>query len=320
MSTDLLARTPVVVVTGFLGSGKTTLINHVLTDGSLGRVAALVNDFGEINIDAALVSSVADEVVQLTNGCICCSINGDLYAAAERTLALDPPVDRIVVETTGVADPLPVGLTFLETDLRRRTSLDAVITVVDCANFALDLFAEGPALAQIVHGDVIVLNKTDLVAPAELEALERRIEIVRRRPRMVRACFGDVPRALLVDPVGPNLAVLDAAGVPGHGHAEPGFSVETFRSEQPLSARRFQAWCDEGFPAGVYRAKGLVRFDRPDEVFLFQLCGARTSFDRYDADVSGAELVFIGQGLERALLESRLDACAATRIPATSSA
>jgi G3E family GTPase len=318
MSVDLFARTPVVVVTGFLGSGKTTLINHVLTDGSLGRVAALVNDFGEINIDAALVSSVADEVVQLTNGCICCSINGDLYAAVERTLALDPAVDRIVVETTGVADPLPVGLTFLETDLRLRTSLDAVITVVDCANFALDLFAEGPALAQIVHGDVIVLNKTDLVAPAEIEALERRIEIVRRRPRIVRARFGAVPRALLVDPVGRDLALL-RTGAPEHRHGDPGFAVETFRSDHPLSARRFQAWCDEGF-AGVYRAKGLIRFDRPDEVFLFQLCGARASFDRYEADVAGAELVFIGQELERAVLQSRLDACVAMRMPATSSA
>ena len=104
---DALGRTPVTIITGFLGSGKTTLLNHVLASGQFGRVAALVNDFGEINIDGALVASVADEVVQLTNGCICCSINGDLLSAALRVLALDPPVDRIVVETTGVADPLP---------------------------------------------------------------------------------------------------------------------------------------------------------------------------------------------------------------------
>ena len=134
-------RTPVTVITGFLGAGKTTLVNHLLAARELGRVAALVNDFGAINIDAALVSTVADEIVQLTNGCVCCSINGDLYGSVEQILALDDPVDRIVVETTGLADPLPVGLTFLQTDLRERTCLDAVITVVDCANFALDLLS-----------------------------------------------------------------------------------------------------------------------------------------------------------------------------------
>lgn len=193
-------RTPVTVITGFLGAGKTTLLNHLLSAGELGRVAALVNDFGAINIDAALVSTVADEVVELTNGCVCCSINGDLYGAVQRILALADPVDRIVVETTGLADPLPVGLTFLQTDLRERTSLDAVITVVDCANFALDLFASGPALAQIVHGDFIILNKADLVASEDREALERRIRIIKPRARTLTACQGCVPPEILFDP------------------------------------------------------------------------------------------------------------------------
>jgi G3E family GTPase len=156
-------RVPATIVTGFLGSGKTTLINHLLSHGGLGRVAALVNDFGAIDIDAALVSEVADEVIQLSNGCICCTINGDLYAAVERVLALTPPVDRIVIETTGLADPLPVGLTLLQTDLKSRCLLEAVVTVVDCANFALDLFAADAAMAQIVHADIVILNKNDLV-------------------------------------------------------------------------------------------------------------------------------------------------------------
>jgi G3E family GTPase len=108
-------RIPATIMTGFLGSGKTKLINQLLSRGAFGRVAALVNDFGVIDIDAALVSKLAGEVVQLSNGCICCSINGDLYSAIE--LALAPPIDRIVIETTGLADPLPVGLTMLQSDL-----------------------------------------------------------------------------------------------------------------------------------------------------------------------------------------------------------
>jgi len=306
----------VVVVTGFLGSGKTTLINRVLSGGEFGRVAALVNDFGAINIDAALIASVADEVVELTNGCICCSINGDLYAAAKRTLSLEPAVDRVVVETTGLADPLPVGLTFLETDLREHMSLETVLTVVDCSSFALDLFADGAPLAQIVHGDVIVLNKTDLVEEAEIASLERRIAVVKPRARTIRARFGDVPDEVLVDPHGTRLgSILADASPEAHGDGH-GFRMEALQVDQPLSAARFQLWLDRGMPAGIYRAKGFVRFDRPSGVFLFQLCGSRAAFDPCDMDVPGAELVFIGQGVDRSELSAHLRACVASPQPA----
>jgi G3E family GTPase len=304
------ARIPVTVLTGFLGAGKTTVVNHLLSVGELGRVAALVNDFGAINIDAALVSTVADEVVQLTNGCVCCSINGDLYGAVQRILALADPVDRIVVETTGLADPLPVGLTFLQTDLRARTSLDAVITVVDCANFALDLFASGPALAQIVHGDFIILNKADLVSPEDREALERRIRVIKPRARTLTARQGRVPPEVLFDP-GAQCSWDDAPrAMRGDGHADH-FRAEAFRDDRPLSSTRFQAWLDDGLPAGVFRAKGLVRFDRIDELYVFQLCGPRAAFEPATAalDVAGVELVFIGPDLDRDELARGLEAC-----------
>jgi G3E family GTPase len=305
-------RTPVVLITGFLGSGKTTLINHLLAGGRLGRVAALVNDFGAINIDAALIASVADEVVQLTNGCVCCTINGDLYGAAQRTLALEPAVDAIVVETTGLADPLPVGLTFLQTDLRERTSLEAVVTVVDCANFALDLFETGPALAQIVHGDVIVLNKADLVAPDDLESLERRIAVLKPRARTLRSSFGRVPRAALLGDLDSGLSfdLLDE-GHDRHDVEGDRFQAEAFRLDTPLAAERFQALLDGGLPEGVFRAKGFVRFAGSDQVYLFQLCGSRSSFDACETEVGGTELVFIGRNLDRASLADCLSSCLA---------
>jgi G3E family GTPase len=312
MTTDRLGRTPVVIITGFLGSGKTTLLNHLLSSTRFGRVAALVNDFGAINIDAALVAPVADEVVQLTNGCVCCTINGNLLAAAERILELDPPVDLIVVETTGLADPLPVGLTFLQTELRSRTSLDAVITVVDCANFALDIFSSDAAMAQVVHGDMIILNKTDLAHDGEVDSLRRRIAIMKPRARMLRAQYGRVPFEALLDPRdhGRRWDADDAGADEHRAHVlDDGFRAEAFRFTEPLSAERFQAWLDGGLPDGVFRAKGLVQFDRPDGRFVFQLCGSRAAFEPYDDQPGGSELVFIGHELDAALIAQGLEAC-----------
>ena len=123
---------PVTIITGFLGSGKTTLLNHILSNQEGLKTAVLVNEFGEIGIDNELIISSSDDMVELSNGCICCTINSDLQDAVYRVLERDDKVDYLVVETTGVADPLPVALTFLGTELRDLTRLDSIITTVDC--------------------------------------------------------------------------------------------------------------------------------------------------------------------------------------------
>jgi G3E family GTPase len=314
---DLLERVPATIVTGFLGSGKTTLINHLLSHGGLGRVAALVNDFGAIDIDAALVSEVADEVIQLSNGCICCTINGDLYAAVKRVLALTPRVDRIVIETTGLADPLPVGLTLLQTDLKSRCLLEAVVTVVDCANFALDLFAADAAMAQIVHADVVVLNKNDLVNEDAVASLERRISVIKPRARRIRAAFGRAPTAAILS--APEEPTIASQRGQHHAHARDhiladGFSAHAISINEPISAVQFQTWLNEGFPRSVFRAKGIIRFDRPGGWFVFQLCGDRASFEPYaGAPVEGG-IVFIGRNIDARELERRLKRCLAPRL------
>jgi len=131
---------PVTIITGFLGSGKTTLLNHILTNQEGLKTAVLVNEFGEIGIDNDLLITTGDDMVELNNGCICCTINNDLMDAVYRVLEREDRVDYLVVETTGLADPLPVALTFLGTELRDMTRLDSIVTVVDAENYSLDLF------------------------------------------------------------------------------------------------------------------------------------------------------------------------------------
>ncbi|BAY27953.1 cobalamin synthesis protein P47K [Calothrix sp. NIES-2100] len=189
---------PVTIITGFLGSGKTTLLNHILTNQQGLKTAVLVNEFGEIGIDNELIVSTDENMVELNNGCICCTINSDLVDAVYKVLEREEKLDYLVVETTGLADPLPVALTFLGTELRDLTRLDSIITVVDAANYSLDLFNSQAAYSQIAYGDVIILNKADLVDETALNELERKIGEVREGARILRTTRSEVPLPLIL--------------------------------------------------------------------------------------------------------------------------
>jgi G3E family GTPase len=189
---------PVTIITGFLGSGKTTLLNHILSNQQGLKTAVLVNEFGEIGIDNELIVSTDDNMVELNNGCICCTINEDLVNAVYKVLERQENLDYLVVETTGLADPLPVALTFLSTELRDMTRLDSIVTVVDAANYSLDLFNSQAAYSQIAYGDIIVLNKTDLVEEADLDLLEVKIRDVKDGARILRTVKSQVPLPLVL--------------------------------------------------------------------------------------------------------------------------
>ncbi|MEM9136890.1 MAG: GTP-binding protein [Cyanobacteria bacterium P01_F01_bin.42] len=194
---------PVTIITGFLGSGKTTLLNHILSNQDGLKTAVLVNEFGEIGIDNDLLIQTGDgnsddNMVELSNGCICCTINNDLVEAVYKILERSDNVDYLVVETTGLADPLPVALTFLGTDLRDVTRLDSIVTMVDSENFSLDLFNSEAAQSQIAYGDIILLNKADLVDEASISSLETRIHDMREGARIIRTTKAEVPLPLLL--------------------------------------------------------------------------------------------------------------------------
>ncbi|MGB7248675.1 MAG: GTP-binding protein [Phormidesmis sp.] len=190
---------PVTIITGFLGSGKTTLLNHILTNQDGLKTAVLVNEFGEVGIDNELLITTSDDnMVELSNGCICCTINNDLLEAVYKVLERADKIDYLVVETTGLADPLPVALTFLGTELRDLTRLDSIVTVVDAENYSLDLFNSQAAYNQIAYGDIILLNKMDVVDEADADLLEVKLRDIKEDARILRTDHSQVPLPLIL--------------------------------------------------------------------------------------------------------------------------
>lgn len=332
---------PVTIITGFLGSGKTTLLNHILNNQRGMRTAVLVNEFGEISIDAELIVSSEEDLVELNNGCICCTIRDDIAESVLRLMERSDKIDYLVVETTGLADPLPVALTFLGPELRDLTRLDSIITLVDATNFAPDLFNSNVAYSQIAYGDVILLNKTDLVEEAEIERLEKRIREIKEDARILRTVNSAVPLELILDTDLFQASSLpreeahvhdghdhhdhehdhDHCEHPDHHHSHPshieadGFNSLAFESDQPFSLDAFQNFLNE-LPDAVFRAKGVLWFEESPERHIFHLSGRRytLSSDEWPRQPKN-QLVLIGQRLDTARLREKLQACIAR--PAT---
>jgi G3E family GTPase len=190
---------PVTIITGFLGSGKTTLLNHILSNRQGLKIAVLVNEFGDINIDSQLLVSIDEGMLELSNGCICCTINEDLVEAVYKILEREDRVDYMVIETTGVADPLPIILTFLGTELRDMTRLDSIVTMVDSETFTPEHFDSEAAFKQITYADITILNKTDLASTEQVLNLEAYIKSVKEGARILHSKHGEVPLNLILD-------------------------------------------------------------------------------------------------------------------------
>jgi G3E family GTPase len=303
---------PVTIITGFLGSGKTTLLNHILNNRQNLKVAVLVNEFGDINIDSQLLVSIDADVMELANGCICCTINDSLADTVYQVLERGDRIDHLVIETTGIANPLPVALTFLSTGLKDLTNLDA-------ETFSVESHYESEAAYnQLMYGDIVLLNKTDLVTKAQLEALERSIADVKSDARIVRSQHGEVPLALILDVklaelavASPNAAAITAEIAPMAPHLiNDGFNVVSFKSDRPLSLPKFQEFLDYQLPENVFRAKGLLWFEESPACHIFQLSGKRFNLtDRRWVDRPVNQLVLIGRNLNPLTIQQMLANC-----------
>jgi len=219
-----MSKIPVTVLTGFLGSGKTTLLNRILTEQHGQRIAVIENEFGEIGIDQALVVNADEEVFEMNNGCICCTVRGDLIRILGNLMKRRDRFDRIVVETTGMADPGPVAQTFfVDDETRDAFALDGIVTLVDAKHVALHIEDSRECKEQIAFADVLVLNKTDLVTERELDDLEKRVRAMNALARVLRATNAAVPIASVVDVGGFD---LDRALVQKPTFLEPEYPFE----------------------------------------------------------------------------------------------
>ena len=305
-SNSTFSPIPVTIIGGFLGSGKTSLLNHIINNTRGKRFAVLVNDFGEINIDAKLVVSVEGETISLANGCVCCVIRDDLLKEVIRLCERDPLPEHIVIESSGVARPVSVAETFFNPAVQHLVEVQNMITLLD-ADLVIDDQADYTdlAYAQVAVADLVVINKTDLVPPQRLETVRKKVEAIVPRACIWETTFGEVPLDLIFDDqisrVMENLPGKNKLLTPHHEHHHgEEFATWTFCSQAEWSFNALQL-AVEHLPKGIFRAKGMVRLDlETDDYGILQVTGRRGWLklveQEPDADeVVTTELVFIGK-------------------------
>lgn len=306
---------PVTIITGFLGCGKTTLLNQILKNKQDLKVAVLVNEFGDINIDSQLLVSTDEDMLELTNGCICCTINDGLVDAVYRVLEREEPIDYLVIETTGVADPLPIILTFLGTELKHLTSLDSIITLVDAEAFTPKHFHSQAALQQLTYGDIILLNKIDLATSKQIQELENYIYNLKPGARILHTEHGLLPLELILGvgltPVGEyHQSEHDHHHHHSHHLDNDGFVAVSFQAQCPFDSDKFENFLTTEMPNDVFRAKGILWFSDSKSRHIFQLSGSRYNLESDEWVTSPQnQVVFIGRKLNADDIHTQLNKC-----------
>ena len=335
------AQIPVTVLTGYLGSGKTTLLNRILSESHGKRYAVIVNEFGEIGIDNDLIVESDEEIYEMNNGCVCCTVRGDLIRVVEGLMRRPGRFDAIVVETTGLADPVPVAQTFfMDDDVRSKTRLDAVVALVDAKHLPLRLKDSREAEDQIAFADVVVLNKTDLVTPEELSAVEATVRAINPSARIHRTERSGVALAEVLDRGAFDLSRAldndphfleahdDHHDHDGHDHdhdhgASPIHDISvksvSLRGGE-MDPKKFFPWIEKVTQMdgpNILRLKGIIALKDDPDRYVLQGVHMIIEGDHQrawkDGEKHESRLVFIGRDLDAEKLKRTFEACQAAQ-------
>lgn len=314
---------PVTVLTGYLGAGKTTLLNHILTYEHGKKVAVIINEFGEIGIDNQLVIDADEEIFEMNNGCICCTVRGDLLRIIGNLMKRRHKFDHLIIETTGVADPAPVIQTFfVDDDLRDKVSLDAVVTVVDTKHISQHWEAS-EAQEQIAFADVILLNKIDLVTTQELEELEQKIRGMNAIAKIYRTQNSELDMNAILGVQAFNLEnalEIDPHFLESHHHHNHNEEIGSIAltETKPIDEPKLQEWLGNLLQAqgsDIFRLKGIVNVAGEENRFVFQ--GVHMMLEGISdrpwkpEEIRKSDLVFIGRNLDAEQLREGFQQCLA---------